>query len=158
EVGRRTSPVAGGQSLKPLTSEELEAARRGEADLVSLLIARGADVNVTSTEGSTALMAAAERGRADTVERLLRGGASVDTTDEGGETALMLAAREGHMPVVEKLRSAGADVSRASPSAFIPEMVSGTQLLTDAAHDGDHRLVGDLVAKGVDVNGVGRTG
>ena len=80
--------------------------------LVELLIAKGATVNLRSSDGSTALMFAARNGDTLAVNALLRNGAEVNIADKEGETPLMKAAANScNEETVRALLSAGADLS-----------------------------------------------
>jgi ankyrin repeat protein len=63
------------------------------SEIVALLVARGADVNARSKRGETALAAAAGRGDLMSVNLLLDQGADVNATDYRGYTPLMHAAQ-----------------------------------------------------------------
>ena len=81
-------------------------------ELVELLIAKGAEVNLRSRDGTTALMYAARNGDTQAVNALLRSGASVNMADNEGETTLMKAAASScSEETVRALLSAGADLS-----------------------------------------------
>jgi N-acyl-D-amino-acid deacylase len=86
------------------------AIQRQNLDLVRLMAARGADLNVRDRSGSTALMWAAfnETGDARLIEELLGLGADPAAANQGGETALLWALRRGRTPAVAALRKAGA--------------------------------------------------
>src|SRR5690606_37318065 len=103
----------------------MAAARAGSVDIVSRLIARGANVNATeAVQGQTALMWAAAEGHGTVVDRLLEAGADPNLRAHitllterhnadhptGGFTALMYAARNGHTDVVRRLAAGGADL------------------------------------------------
>lgn len=47
------------------------AVSHGNLEMVQLLLAAGADINIQDEDGSTALMCAAEHGRSDIVKHLL---------------------------------------------------------------------------------------
>lgn len=47
------------------------AVSHGNIEMVQLLLANGADINIQDEDGSTALMCAAEHGRSDIVKHLL---------------------------------------------------------------------------------------
>ena len=84
---------------------------RVDYELLDLLIARKAKVDVTNEFGSTPLAEAAKLGDARMVKTLLDAGAKPDTPNQDGETALMLAIKTGELPVVERLVQAGANVN-----------------------------------------------
>lgn len=87
----------------------LEAARRGDASAVLVLLAEGVAVDAIGPGGETALHAAAAAGHDEVVESLLAAGAEVDRMEFDGDTALTNAAYFGHVDVVERLLDAGAD-------------------------------------------------
>lgn len=76
------------------------------AEIMSLLLAKGADVNFLGRDGETALM---EANSAEKVGLLVARGAQVNTRDKEGRTALMFAVDRGEVEVVEALLQAGAD-------------------------------------------------
>ena len=84
------------------------AAERGYAEVVRLLVEAGADKDVASNRGNTALMLAALEGHAEVVRVLVEAGADMNMADSYGNTARMLAADEGHAAVVQLLMEAGA--------------------------------------------------
>src|SRR5262249_8574502 len=93
----------------------LVASRAGNAAVVEALLAAGADVNATTSNGATSLMLASQAGKADAVQALLARGANVDAKEKvKGETALMIAAAYGRADVVRALTAKGADVSVAT--------------------------------------------
>lgn len=47
------------------------AVSHGNADMVTMLLDAGADINIQDEDGSTALMCAAEHGRVDVIKHLL---------------------------------------------------------------------------------------
>ena len=84
----------------------------GRGELLSKLLAAGADPDGMTVTGLTALAAAATNAHLVCVTKLLQGGASINL--QGGTanaTPLILAARNGHRAVVEALLEAGADAS-----------------------------------------------
>ncbi len=84
------------------------AANNGHPELVELLIARGADVDLQGADGVTALMRAACEGDHRSVNILLAAGADVNLQTANGETAISLAQSEEHGEIVELLRKKGA--------------------------------------------------
>jgi len=123
-----------------------EAARRGEAAQVRLLVSQGGDVNASLGDGMTALHWAAERGDDVLVSLLLAAGASPSVrTRVGDYTPLHLAARSGSGPAVRALLAAGA-------SASVPTSTSGVQPIHLAAGSGSVDAVTTLLEHGADVN------
>ncbi len=74
--------------------------------LVLDLIEGGANVNIRSKRGYTALTNATENGDINAVNALLNAGADVDIKGEDGKTALEIAKEEGHKKVVKILERA----------------------------------------------------
>jgi ankyrin repeat protein len=92
------------------------AAQNNRLDVLKLLIAAGADVNVACDDGSTPLHAAAENGHAGVVSALIATAgvdlnAALTGDDSAGVTPLYLAARGNRLDVVKLLIAAGADVN-----------------------------------------------
>ena len=71
---------------------------------------QGADINKTTTEGSTPLHIAAEGGHNDLVSWLLDNGASIDCRNNAGDTAIMGAAGRNKPETVSLLVARGADL------------------------------------------------
>ena len=83
------------------------AASGPNAHTVEILLAHGAEVNVTDgDEGYTALMFAAAEGHADIVQLLLDKGADPFLRDTDGESALKFAMDKNHQDVVDVLQKA----------------------------------------------------
>jgi ankyrin repeat protein len=95
------------------------AARLNYPEIVSVLIANGADVNAPPgwINGRTALQAAAESGNIEMVQLFLLRNADVNAPAgyERGLTALQAALRNGHPEIVELLLRSNADI-HAPPS------------------------------------------
>lgn len=72
----------------------------GIVPMVSLLLEFGADVELTNSQGSTALSLAAARGHCDIVRHLVAAGASPGHVDTAGFCPLVHAARNGFLNVV----------------------------------------------------------
>jgi ankyrin repeat protein len=79
------------------------------APVAELLLARGADVNVSDDGGVTALMLAANNGRTALLQRLIDRGANVNARTAAGWIPLTYAAWKGHGAAVRRLLEAGAD-------------------------------------------------
>ena len=84
-----------------------------DAAIVSLLIARGADVKARSKVGETALMDAAVRGDLASAKMLVDRGAEVNAVDHRGYTPLILAAQYDRDAVglIRLLLDRGADIT-----------------------------------------------
>ena len=88
----------------------IQAATRGQHDLLISMIAAGCDVNVHMRGGSNALHAAATRGHQGIVETLVRAGAHLDAPGRKGRTALMCAVKNGYIEIAKILLKANAEV------------------------------------------------
>lgn len=86
----------------------LMAALFGHVEAVELLLANGADAEVSTSIG-TPLHAAAQRGHADVIRALLASRASTESRDKKDLTPLMLASFMGQLTAVEALLEGGAD-------------------------------------------------
>ncbi len=126
------------------------AAENGDAELVKLLIAAGANVNKANEYGWTPLYWAAWNGHKECVEQLIAAGADVNKAEKDGSTPLYMAAYEGRTECVKLLIAAGADVNKANKNGEIP--------LCWAAYKGHAECVKLLIAAGADVNKADRWG
>ena len=105
------------------------------AEVIHLLVKRGADVNLQNQEGETALMMADSN--TDSVKALIDANADLDIRDNDGNTAMML----GTFAVQKLLRKAGAS-----------EEGIDDVTLVEAARQGDLAKVEDSLKKGANVN------
>jgi ankyrin repeat protein len=103
------------------------AARRGDIEVISLLLAKGAKVDKRSIEGWTPLFAAAHYNKPDAVRALLDAGADIDAKThpimtgawmtltpslyDEKSTPIFTAADQGHIDVVRLLIERGANVN-----------------------------------------------
>jgi ankyrin repeat protein len=124
----------------------------GRADIVKLLLAKGANVNKASKEGWTPLYEASINGRANVVKVLLNKGADVNKVDKFGKTPLHGASYLGRTEVVKVLLAApGIDVNKAD--------IDGRTPLYWASRDGYTGVVQALLAApGIDVNKADKDG
>jgi ankyrin repeat protein len=141
--------IPAGTPKSPFQKEPLhEAARRGDADFVSMLLQLGADPNGLGVDGTTALQAAALKGHGDVVALLLEKGAKVDVG-----LPLHDAAVGGSAAAVRALVQRGAKVGAVDPK-------TGDTPLHYAATWGKVEAVRALLELGADAgakNGRGRT-
>jgi len=120
------------------------AARKGELEIVRLLLSKGASVNVVDHRGRGALSYAAEaRGDADTARALAAGGAPLDARDESGETPLIKACRRKRPGVALALLDLGAKVN-------VQDHQGQTALMV-AASFGNGQTIEALLARGADL-------
>jgi ankyrin repeat protein len=115
-------------------------------ELLDLLIAKKAKVDVTNEFGSSPLAEAVKLADARMVKTLLDAGARTEAANEDGETALMTAIKTGELPVVEMLVKAGANVN------VMEKFHNQTALMWGAAAAKDAGpMVKLLLSKGADV-------
>jgi hypothetical protein len=79
--------------------------RRERVEQVRALLAHGADVNVRSTRGRTALHYAARAGFVETARTLIAAGAEIEAVDEDGRTPLWHARRCEQAEIIRLLTS-----------------------------------------------------
>ena len=103
-VDARTSlPKGGGRT--PLHY----AVTYGAADLIGLLVSRGADVNAADDTGLTPLHAAAMISHTTEAGLLIEHGADLEARDKFGDTPFFFAAMHGQVRMLDFLLKAGAD-------------------------------------------------
>jgi ankyrin repeat protein len=94
----------------------LYAARNGRAEVVKLLLQKGADIDIRNHLGWSALMMASWWGRTAIMTLLLDGGAPINAQSQSGLTPLMLAANMGRTNAVILLLKRGAAIDRIDDS------------------------------------------
>ncbi len=87
------------------------ACNHDRPEIISLLLARGADMEHKNAWGNTALSLAAQKGNARVVAFLISEGADINTTSHEGWTPLHYARIADHPEVVDILLEAGADTT-----------------------------------------------
>ncbi|CAK1585162.1 unnamed protein product [Parnassius mnemosyne] len=75
-------------------------AYQGILSMVGLLIEFGADLEMTNSQGCSALSLACQRGHTDVAKRLIAAGSSLSHTDTAEQTPLVHAAKNGHRDTV----------------------------------------------------------
>ncbi len=120
------------------------AVRNSNREMVQLLIAAGAKVNLKDDSGATALMMLDGDATTDLVWDLINVGAKVSLTDNGGNTALMRAATANNLEAVKALIEAGAEVDARNKQ--------GQTALMLAAADGNVNVVRALVLDGANIS------
>jgi ankyrin repeat protein len=85
------------------------AVYHGDSDLVTKLLAAGADANARNDYGSTPMSEAAVRGDLKLLRALLAAGADVESPNADGQTALMIVARTSNVAAAELLLAHGAN-------------------------------------------------
>ncbi|XP_014286854.1 putative ankyrin repeat protein RF_0381 isoform X2 [Halyomorpha halys] len=79
-----------------------------ESSIIKILFEMGADINIKTEEGETALYCASARGALELVRALVQQGAAIDRQTYEGKTALMIASRNSNPRVVRFLLDNGA--------------------------------------------------
>ncbi len=139
------SDKAGGEGWTPL----LLAASENEAPIATLLISRGADINL-AVQGWTPLIEAADEGSLDVLELLLEEGAEYNYhAGPDMPTALTMAASEGHRECLLSLLRSGADVNGFGES--LPPLLV-------AAEEDEMEMLRLLLDRGADPNVTDREG
>lgn len=89
----------------------IAAARRGEAEILDVLVKAGADLNIFGgPDKSTPLINAAAFLPTTSLRTLLDAGADINLADEDGDTALIISAFRGDVEAVEFLLENDADI------------------------------------------------
>ncbi|KAK9849299.1 hypothetical protein MYU51_014545 [Penicillium brevicompactum] len=132
--------------LGPLSA----ASRRGEQDIIQMLLEKGAEVNMHPEDWplSKPLYFASSEGHYDTVLLLLEKGADVNVQDDEFGYPLEVAAHNGHQDIVKLLLERGANVDLFD--AHNPDNEGGPLQL--ASSQGHHDIAQLLIEQGADVN------
>lgn len=138
--------------LRLLEADLRLAACHGDIQKVTKLLERGANVNVTGLQGSSALTSVESctlhddltQSRVQLIELLIAKGATVNHQDDDGATALIYAARNGDTPAVNALLRNGASVNIANHNGE-------TALMKAAASSCTEETVRALLSAGADL-------
>ncbi len=122
----------------------IAAAGKGRANMVSYLIANGADVNAKSNFDN-AISAACMNGNYSTVQILIKNHVDVNYQASPYGTPLMLASKNGNAKIVSLLVKNGADVN----TKIAP---TGTTALMLASREGNIEAAKILIEKGAKVD------
>ncbi|MCK4782622.1 MAG: ankyrin repeat domain-containing protein, partial [Desulfobacteraceae bacterium] len=106
------------------------AAISGHKDVVELLLAKGADIEVGKFHVGTALHYATEKGHKEIVELLIANGADVNVKDGRGRTPIDLAMNQGRKEIAKLLLSKGCDVSLHT-AAYIGDLQRVEEFIDD---------------------------
>ncbi|CAG2210870.1 Putative ankyrin repeat protein MM_0045 [Mytilus edulis] len=124
----------------------MKACDQGHLPIVTRLIERGADINITDKNGNTPLSLSCDNGYIDIVNLLIDKGCDIDKPDNTGVTPLMKACLNGHLPIVVRLIKRGADINATNNDGNTPLSLS---LSCD---NGNIDIVNLLIDKGCDIN------
>lgn len=86
-------------------------AERWAESICDILLSKGANPDLLSSDGASPLLTAASVGSLGAVKLLVRKSARIDLADKNGMTALMGAADRGDSEIVSELLGAGADAA-----------------------------------------------
>ena len=90
-------------------------------ELLSLLIAKGVNVNHTDNEGQTLMMLDTDK---DTVKELLRAGANINMADNNGNTVLHYVLKDGNIETARYLIKKGADYNHLNNQGETPAQIA----------------------------------
>ncbi|MDH6369262.1 ankyrin repeat protein [Paenibacillus sp. PastF-3] len=124
----------------------LAAVKQGDKDLISKLLADGADIDTTDIDGRTSALIAVHTNQLDIFKLLLEQGANINIRDNRSDNPLLYAGAEGMLDFVKVSIAAGADTSilnRFGGTALIPAADRGhvdivEELLTSSDVNIDH--------------------
>jgi ankyrin repeat protein len=112
----------------------LGAAESGDhAAAMRLASAKGANVNATGADGSTAIMYAAANDDLELVRALIKAGANVKLKNQFGTSAITEAAIIGSASIIDALLKTGADPNFKNPNGETPLMAAARSGKVDAA-------------------------
>ena len=95
----------------------LDAARNGDAELLTAYLDAGVPVELSAATGDTLTMLAAYHGHAAIVQDLVDRGADPNRANERGQTPVAGAVFKGYVDVVRVLMANGADPDAGTPTA-----------------------------------------
>jgi ankyrin repeat protein len=128
------SMVVAADTTAPTGTALLDAAEAGDhAAAMRLVSAKGANVNATGNDGSTAIMYAAANGDLELVRALIKSGANVKPANQLGTSAITEAAIIGSAPILDALLKAGANPNFKTTNAETPLMAAARSGKVDAA-------------------------
>lgn len=96
----------------------MHAAHTGQAEMLKLLIAAGANLEKRNGDGSTAIWLACVGQHVEMIDLLIDAGINLDNQNDNGATSLMYAASSGRTAVVARLLEKGADASAETLDGF----------------------------------------
>ncbi len=115
-----------------------QAVIRGNASIVAMLVAAGADLRVRTRQGNTLLMLAVLSKSSAIVGFLLNRGLDADVQNNVGETALMIASAGAQDSIIRRLIDAGADVALRNN-----EELNAYQIALNSGHESTAKIIYD---------------
>ena len=128
----------------------IAAAARGDVEMVTRLLAQGADVHMVNSSGFTPLIAAAYQNHVEAAKVLIDAGADVNVQDNTQQSAYLISTSEGFLELLQLTLAAGADVHSL-------DSYNGTGLIR-AADRGHVEIIEELLKTDIDVDHVNRLG
>jgi ankyrin repeat protein len=129
--------------IKSKAQQFIDAVGKGDEKKVKSLIDEGVDIEVTNTDGATALMLAANNGHKEIVELLLEKGADIEAKTNNYGTALMYAADKGHTEIIKLLLDKDASIDAKD--------IDGATALVHAVIQDHTETIEFLLDKGADI-------
>ncbi len=123
----------------------IAARERGGIDVIRILVENGANINAVDMFGDTPLSLAAWRGYEDIVDYLIAKKAQIATQGEMGTNLMVYSINKKLWNLYQKIIADGGDIANLCPM--------GMSLLHIAAKGGSDKIAGDLLNKGIAVNG-----
>jgi ankyrin repeat protein len=137
--------LAGTSIIWAAETTPLAAVEAGDhAAAMRLAATKGANVNATGADGSTAIMYAAANNDLELVRALIKAGANVKLANQLGTSAITEAAIIGSAPIIDALLKAGANPNFRTTDGETPLMAAARSGKVDAAKV--------LLAAGADIN------
>jgi ankyrin repeat protein len=131
-----------------------DAARAGDAVILTEFIEAGYDLNTQDGKGYTALILAAYNGRNAAVAQLLAAGANPCTEDQRGNTALMGAIFKGEVRIARRLLKADCSPDQRNQAGQTPAMYAAlfqrTEILAELKASGAELDAEDAMGNRVD--------
>lgn len=128
----------------------IHACGQGQTELVPLLLAHGAQVDLPAGNGVTPLWAAISQGHDELVRVLLAHGAD-SRLAVAGYPPLILACRSGRVGITGRLLEHGAEIGAADPQAQTALHAAAAYLASDAARLDAVVLIDSLIRAGAEV-------
>ncbi len=120
------------------------ACQNSHAEIVKILIDKGADLHQANKKGRTPLFIACQNDHEEIVQILIDKGADVNQADKDGGTPVWMACQNGHKKIVKILIDKGADVNQADKDGNTPLLV--------ACQNDHEEIVKILIDKGADLH------
>lgn len=147
-AGGSVDGLVDGQERQELTEQDvplLGAIAAGKDDAALELLARGAQLELSTKDGRRPLHFAVSHNRIKVLDALLAAGADSNSQDRRGLTPLHLAAQQGNLVAVTTLLRSGADAHLLSKDGMTP-------LHAAVLGNTDTRILDAFLKRGVDVN------